>query len=418
MSVGFSLVAEPALDGLDFDFEPFAEVAKVSLRLPAPLSPLLEVKIWKDALDVRPTPLEEEVSFFVEADRLVVSAKTSSLGPGYHASLIEALDALASAEDIRWIETEDRFDESGYFESHDFAALQHAHNESLKQMSVVAKSADLMDAVLPVKVGMPTWLDVKGIDAFALTQRGPRDRSFFDAPDPARHFPWWDRDLTRAARLGIAEALLWIAFPWRAPLSEAELTIGEAARLLIEGAGSLAPGGLKKELAAVLDSADLREPEPDGMGYLRHQLRRTLVGPWSVEVPGYFLEQYVEEDGFRAYWCGSREIGATSFTAERDTFDIATQAPMTETERSHATEDLVFFSKIDPWTGESGAGWQLVGEVQGRNDILTLVIKFPDGARDWADALFRSIKLKAPAGPDEWVEIPVPEEFQNLFSGD
>lgn len=49
------------------------------------------------------SPLEEDVNLSLQDDgSLVVAAKTSSLGPGYHAHLVAALESVAEDIGFEW----------------------------------------------------------------------------------------------------------------------------------------------------------------------------------------------------------------------------------------------------------------------------------------------------------------------------
>src|SRR5688572_6592187 len=79
----------------------------------------------ENSLYVTLHPCEETVSFEYANDSLICSAKTNSVGPGYHAYLVELLEKVGTELQIPWTwnleEGEEHYlDETDYYRHRDF----------------------------------------------------------------------------------------------------------------------------------------------------------------------------------------------------------------------------------------------------------------------------------------------------------
>lgn len=375
MGLGLDLVADPPA-GLEMGR--LADLASVHLPLPGPLAPLCRVEWGAAWVNCTPCPLEEAVEFRLDAGRLTLGARTASLGPGYHAALVAALDRLATAADFSWRTSEDAIDEGGYRDRRDFGALQAGFGE---WFTAVARQV----AARPGGVAVSMALDaLPSAPAFALTPLGPRNAAFFATPLPARHFPWWDEGLTPAAAHSLAEALAWSRFPWRAPLLESEPTVGEAMRALHPDAP------WRARLDQVLTAGGPVEPQT-GPWYLCGPVRQLSSGGWTVVVPGYFYQEW-EDDSTQVFWFGDRTVWLSTLTIDRDDFDAETAVREAESEIAELSDGCARFGDFAPHLDNGWQGTRLGGKVETAGRIAVCSVLFRDPAhRGWAMDVLRSL---------------------------
>jgi hypothetical protein len=86
---------------------------------------LSEFGSHEHTLFVRLHPCAEPVEFIWKPDlSITASAKTSTVGPGYHAFLIELLQHLGRLLNLKWEWDQDSADEANFAQSGNFAVLQ------------------------------------------------------------------------------------------------------------------------------------------------------------------------------------------------------------------------------------------------------------------------------------------------------
>lgn len=240
---------------------------------------------------------------------LEVRGETASIGPGYHAYVIDALGPLLDELDFAWVEPP----------GDELAAAQASHAAWLADQLRVGAT----------RVGMPAELAFV-VDAAVLTPMGPRDEAWRAAvlADPLRGadaFAWWERGPGRLAR---SRALLALAFevPWREPIDDAEQQLMERVDRDLEAARAADPAlelpwAEWAELAANLGddarAAELRTRAGGRaavFGYRRSPLLVELDA-WTLELPGAFVGRW-EDDG--RYWAtdGERMIELQTITTD------------------------------------------------------------------------------------------------------
>jgi hypothetical protein len=179
-------------------------------------------------------PCEETVSFEYVNGNLICSAKTNSVGPGYHAYLVELLEKIGTELLITWKwnleEGEEYFlDETDYYHHRDFKQLQ---LEMLKWLKAVAKSftdeADNEQCMFTMPLGYPRMKR----NYFAVSPLGFWTRELFKKIADSEvdelewagqdFFIWWNKedDAQFYKKTGIA--LLNVECPWRYPADDKE----------------------------------------------------------------------------------------------------------------------------------------------------------------------------------------------------
>ena len=383
MGIGISLEAvAPA----HLSIESLHRLAERNLPLEGPLAELFSIKRNQAELTCTLLPLEEPVFLELQGGRLIVSAKTSSLGPGYHAALIDGLDRMASAGNFQWIETEEALDESGYFGERDFANLQEKFAGYFDGLCRYLVDELAGGAIGGIGIGLPAGLTPK-CGSFAATILGPRSLDFFKSPDPARHFPWWDQGLTSRVRETLAHSLAWLVFPWRSPLSGEERLAGEVMAKLAPMASWL------EELRRILGARHAVEPAPNGIGYLRGNIRRCVAGGWGLTVPGYFRQE-LEDDGGTISFSGlDRFVRVSTFSLERKApYDPESTLKSATTKIVLRKGSMALLGEEKPFEDQGFTGRLLSVQAEAAPGIAVVSIVFPSIAeRDWARAVMESI---------------------------
>ena len=208
-------------------------------------------------LDVCLYPAEEPVKLAIHGEKdLVVSAKTSSAGPGYHAMLVDLLELVGDRLGLvwRWSDGEGGpGDETGYREHRDFQRLQKEMIVQLRTVARIVTGPELGDTddLSPIGLSMPVGYTVRS-GAFAISPMGYWDRSWFErfcdcTDDDASllaeaFFPWWHEGWGARTWQNCGLALAWLDVPWSSPKTDAEREYYELALACFERAADLDPG--------------------------------------------------------------------------------------------------------------------------------------------------------------------------------
>ncbi len=276
------------------------------------------LRVDAEAVEVVLHPAAESVDFVLEAgESLRVMAKTSTVGPGYHAYLVDLLRALGDELGVHWDEAED---DTGYFANGDFATVE---QEMLAWIGGVARLVLQKDA-MGLMVSLPTTHRFV-FDGALATPVGPRELAWVEAvaTDPARGmdlFPWWGRGRDARQLLGTVLCRMWTEVRWREPITDEEEVLRQ--ELLADLAAAFAEdasldypwrewaslGGESPRVLAAAASAT-----GPLVGYRRRPVRVDLPGGWSLELPGEFAEEQEESGRYLAF----DERHTLSFTAFR-----------------------------------------------------------------------------------------------------
>ncbi|MBM3992863.1 MAG: hypothetical protein FJ303_01705 [Planctomycetes bacterium] len=380
-------------------------------------------------------PCAEDVEISVpEPGVCVVSAKTSTVGPGYHIFLCELLHAMSEELGVIWglATNEDGGDETGYFYQRDASAVRH---EMLRWLSAVAgivtenckKSSDIGVRM----VSMPlyrSYPDQAGI----LTPLGPRSPEWFShlvhhPEDGIEFFPWWPDAIGAEFFLGRALSRMWQDLRWRAPITEEEGELLMDIHFDLERALHLDPsvaipwrewgemlnyfneffGYVEFEHEDTSEEGIQHRAASDGarttpIGYRRGRVEVTLTGGWSLTIPGTFAEQWEQNGETWSAWHGGRTIWFTSWsvTGEDDRTlnagEILDTRPWPE-ERGGIIEyqaGLIHGRAIFAPHEENGQPmWNLKGysAVEGNFCLCNIFVQ-NEADRDWAIETWKSLR--------------------------
>ncbi|MBU8895790.1 hypothetical protein KRR26_09250 [Corallococcus sp. M34] len=273
-------------------------------------------------LRLRLHPAASDLSIVAASEgRIVVSAETSAVGPGYHRYLCDHLRNMGDAHGIFWADPDEGAgvgDATGYFHSANPASIEpgflawlHLSIGRLLRRRSVGESG--------LTLSLPPGHDFEHPGAL-LTPLGPRDEPWMlgvlEDPSQGRDvFPWWEPTVTARVRLGRALCRLWTDVMWRPPLLDDERRLlRDVARTLQlawredpslpypwrawqEVLGYLGMGGTLAEEVHRRAGASAGGPP---LGYRRGTLRVDLPGGWRVRVPGSFSESRLEDGSWVA----------------------------------------------------------------------------------------------------------------------
>jgi hypothetical protein len=343
---------------------------------------------------------------------LLASAKTSTAGPGYHAYLVELCERMSAALPLRWQPPDDDAgtgDETGYFVSKDFAALQ---DEMLAWLRALAR--DLLEVQGgDLAIGLPMDVSFEH-PGFAKTPLGPRDRRWFEAvaEDPRRGIdllPWWDAGRTASHHRGLALALMWTQVRWRAPHDDGERALLDRVLGALETAFQLEPHAAYPwsawdELARIAGRAGpvtewvrrqaAAAPSGPAIGYRRFPVRLQLTGGWSIRLPGSFSESW-DDQGTLCAWAEGRTVWFTSFTI-RGTPPAPDPEPADDGTLERRDGRLVSRATLKRSQEDGADYWQLqtVSNLEGARAVCTICFD-AERDRDWALETWRSLENRA-----------------------
>ena len=357
----------------------------------------------------------------------VISAaiKTSTVGPGFHAFVVELLDAVAGRCGLKWQWA--GCDETDYGVTRDYGRLQRtmaSHVRSLARslLHLAQEEAEDLAVNWPINTATPEGA------GFAVTLIGPIDRETWrimaasgDEEMLGTHaesfYPWWRRDRDACFWSNIGLVLAWTAVPWHPPQDEAEANVCELAIACFDRARALdtrieLPSTEIKELRKLLEMGEdgpSIPPRSSGIGFRRGLMRQQTMGAWSVVVPGYFYQDVADDGGQLTYWFADRAIHVSSFSVDAPP-DKAPAAPgellaeVRQESQNGYGETLEFeeahlagHATIAHRDQDGERLWYLHGRVFAENSQCLITICFSNASdRQWAVSTFRSVKHPPP----------------------
>ena len=272
---------------------------------------------------IKLVPFEEDVYGEWEDGKLCISAKTNSAGPGYHAYLVDVLDKLGVAP----IEVED---ETGYYESRNFAALQDEMAGWLKGLSEQILEMYVNDDYANLAVSLSIDWFPEGDGHFACCPLGYFEKDFFErakngedvAPE---FFIWWNQSQDAVFFRNTAMYMIWCENNWLPPQTDTEHEIIAATLDCLDKAYTLNPNldypaAEWIELAALSENKSLlktlrlryKEIKKPCIGYNHGLISRGING-WRVTCSGK-MHSDTEDDGTLVWWDDDRTIRVSAFS--------------------------------------------------------------------------------------------------------
>lgn len=381
----------------------------------------------EDALFVRLHPTTEHVEISINGSQILVSAKTSTAGPGYHAHLIDVLDNVSELAGIKFdcTKNDESGDETGY---HEHRSIELLRDESVLWLRTICDhilDSSKVDGL--VQVNMPTGFDRVASDYFAMTPMGEFPREWFEqishsnrdtVEDMAeRFFPAWRGPERAEYWANIARYLMLWHVEWTVAANERQRQCYEDAIACMEYARHLdpaleVPDAELEELKRLLEGGETSAPpKPDGFGFRRGLMERQLGDDWHGRIPGYFnLDEQTHKDGnsHRYYWFGEREIHFSVLTFSADDDEITPERIIRKIAVGEDGSETFEFTKAAEWMDTVAVSSQLEENIivqagfgisrDNEHEVLMLTIfhESDEGGARWARELLESVSCPAP----------------------
>ncbi|WP_224367919.1 hypothetical protein [Hyalangium versicolor] len=352
-------------------------------------------------------PAAGEVSVLAAGQaRVVVSAETFAVGPGYHLYLCDLLKQLGKDLHITWAERasdEDVGDPTGYFHTGDAGPVAEQMLDILR-----TSAAQVLDMRSRGYFGFALSLHFGHIfehPGALLTPLGPRDESWLQAvrEDPQRGkdvFSWWEPGLGAASRLGRALSRLWTEVVWRPPLLEEERRLFRNVTKLLEQAWREDPAlnypwrewqevlgylGMGGTLAEEISHRAALAPEGPRIGYRRGSVQVSLPAGWEIRIPGSLAEEHLSDGS----WVARDHRRSVRFVPLGNADDIAPASPERRAlELEHHGARVSGRASLHLEPGEC----RLTALCRSGKQRALCVVSFDDPEeQDWALGIWRSL---------------------------
>jgi hypothetical protein len=372
-------------------------------------------------------PGAEEVELsLIDPEHLVVSANTSTVGPGYHIYLSLLLQDWAHDFHASWQrpdeESEDYCDEAEYFFTGD---EQRVFDNMTCWLQAVANTffdepLDANDHGIALCMPMDIQFEAEQL---AITPLGPRGREWLyetskDGSEGKDFFAWWTPGLNAEYYFGRALTQMWTHVRWRPPVNDLERNllkdVADSLRVAYRLNPTLQyPWAEWEEILELLDAdlaykefARLHAKGKPTIGYRRGKVRVVLPGGWRMRIPGSFSEFESDQDNDLCAFDPPREIWFTSyrFTAPSpgQTFESMKQ----ETRESqhdylHESDDYITEATIIKKVRETGADYFVLNSSNvcpTKRAACTILFSQAE-QREWALEVWRSIRPLSTSEP-------------------
>jgi hypothetical protein len=283
-------------------------------------------------------PHAEPVRVAVRASGdVVITARTSTLGPGYHVAVAHRLARLAEELELAWLEPSPLLLPTAR------GAIEAAHVGWL----AARLRAGLGRTRTRIALGDAPHFH---LEAPIHTPLGPRDEAWrtavlADARAGRDAFPWWGEGPVAQAS-GRALRAMWCEVPWREPLDDDEralLARVDADLRVVLAAGWTGDGVIEPPWAAWaelqgwlgLDDAVVEEvarragDDEAAIGYRRWPMTMALSGGWTARLPGDVMTGLADDGAGLWATNGVVAIEFVSVTAvgQRDAAALLATAP-------------------------------------------------------------------------------------------
>lgn len=353
---------------------------------------------------------------------LVVSANTTTAGPGYHIFLTSLLKELAIELGTSWEnpgKDSDEFgDETGYFFTGDEALLK---SEMTTWLSALANtffdgSCRPEDRGIALCMPMNPQFDFEEI---AITPLGPRNVDWLKdaAQDGGRGMDFWawpNPGLDADYYLRRALVRMWSDVRWRAPANENEAHVLAEVADCLKRAYELGPDldypwsewkqvlDLLGEDRSEISLVGSRANKIPSIGYRRGHITTRLPGAWGIRIRGAFSDFEPDEDGDSFALDPPREIWFTAYdrsSAKAESFEAGRERMRKERPDYRIDKDgYIAQAVLTDGKRQSGeAYFVLKSSNLARRSRSVCTILFSDpGDKDWAVETWRSLE---PPGP-------------------
>ena len=358
----------------------------------------------------------------IKRGKIMLMAKTSNLGPGYHIFLCKQLRKMAADLKITWRAPsgeQHNSDNTGYFFNSQPAHVEEAMLNWLQNVMQNAKSAVEAGAE-NLLISMSTEHAYK-LSSPIATPLGPRSMEWIEAviEDPRAGldiFPWRSEDIDAGFMLQRSLCEMWTEVHWRKPFDKEEEKILKRIASSLDAAYQTDPS-LEypwREWLEIAEYLGLADQVPhvrakaisvlgnSRIGYRRQDVTANVRAGWSVIIPGEFAEEWENE---RTWMAGdyTRTLRFTPFAFPEGTDkskmnEVAVK--MNPADHSYPEQEKMKFSsqRIDsnaviyPAKEEERSLWRLEAICTSDSGIALLSICFDDYKdRQWVIQTWHSV---------------------------
>jgi hypothetical protein len=368
-------------------------------------------------------PAAEQVELsLLDSERLVVSASTSSAGPGYHLFLVSLLKDWAVDFQASWQRPEDEpgdyGDETDYFFECGEQRVFDSMTTWLQSVAGLFFDGTLDPNGTATALGMPLDTHFES-DQLAITPLGPRNREWMRATSQDGYkgkdfFAWWTPRLNAEYYLGRALNQMWTRVRWRPPVSDSERNLLQSVAESLSFAYKLNPtlDYPWAEWNAILELHGADRPEKNlvrgraagkpAIGYRRGNVTVLLTGGWRIRIPGSFSDFEFNKDNDLFSLDPPREIWFTSFRFTKSLSDAAFEAekkrlkecqPTYEAEGEHLVATATVAEKVRE-TGEHYFVMNTLNMSPTTKAVCTIIYPQAD-QESWALEIWQSLQPPA-----------------------
>lgn len=365
-------------------------------------------------------PAAEEVELsLIDSEHLMVSARTSSAGPGYHIYLVSLLKDLARDFEASWQRPEDESDhgdDTGYFFSGDEQQVFDAMTRWLQTLAKIFFDGTLDADATGTALAMPVITHFES-EQLALTPLGPRGREWMlataeDGNKGKDFFAWWTPGLNAEFYRRRALNQMWTSVRWRPPVNDSERNLLQTVAESLSRAYKLDPtldypwaewneilelSGTDAPAATLVRAHVVGKP---ALGYRRGHVIATLTGGWRIRLPGSFSDFEFNQDNDLFALDPPREIWFTSFLFTKPLPDAAFEAEkkrLTATKPKYVSEgdNFVGTAEVAEKVHEAGEHYFVMNTVMmSPTHKAVCTILYPQADQEsWAREIWQSLQF-------------------------
>jgi hypothetical protein len=365
-------------------------------------------------------PAAEEVELsLIDLEHLRASAKTSTVGPGFHIFVCSMLQAWARDFHASWLTSDetpdDYLDEAEYFFTDNKDRVYEHMTSWLRSLADVFFNGALELGDHGNPLCMPTNIQFES-DHLAITALGPRDRTWLletsqDGAKGRDFFAWWTPELSAEYFLRRALTQMWADVRWRRPVNDRERSILQNVASSLHTAYALDASLCYPwpEWAEALELLDSEEEEQSWVrsqskgqptiGYRRHNVTVTLPGGWRMRLPGSFSDFDSGEDDALYALDPPREIWFTAYRSTAGSSDQTFESKrqqilLSRPELLHEGKSFIAKAAIQEKVRESGERYFVLSSSNvcpAKRAICTIFFEAPDD-REWAIEVWKSLQ--------------------------
>jgi len=371
----------------------------------------------ESSLQVFLHPGEEPVYFDQhENNAIICSARTNSVGPGYHAYLVELIEDLGRDIGIDWHwdleEGEDYYqDETGYYANRDYAQLQIQMLQWLKNLCQYYHKDEGR-----IMVSLPAGFPRIKHNYFAISPIKMWSRDWFEKVSNSEletlhrlgeeFFIWWNKepDARFFQRTGIA--LLNVDCPWHFAVDEKERKILSLidqcfAQVKIMEPSLYLPIDDWMAVQNLLSENDVDIPQTD-YGYRKHTMTFDLPGDWLIDLPGTL---YKGIDGNSLVYYDNRvTVRSVAYGISKDKSDAEYAETFFDNNKYIGADGTEVLYSIDDLAGKAiiyynidheanSEYWILQGvKVKGNDFLLSTICYSTDEYKERAIEIWNSVR--------------------------